>query len=601
MTITASIHEILRAHQARLRQVFALIVVALFMLLNYLLIQQSMQKAMSQMSAWIAVNKPRLEQALFLESTLSLSGRLAQAPEISEDLEQTRATVFNPQGRALFGDGTFVQSTRNGFDITRLGTRVSYFDRLVFAEKAQGFLAIEAQLRIGEILRSLLLSFSVCGLLLFILNRILSGFLLTIRTRIVTPIKQLSDVMADAYSDSRGASLPAISGAPKEIEQLTAVYRKLISRIDEFSSREAEQAKLAALGAFAAQVAHDVQSPLSALDVLAGTLENLSERQSRILSSSLGRMRAIVSDLVLHHKDRDSTSAALASSANASDLTKEPLSSVIVMIVQEKRAFNRRVPEIACRWAFGESAYGLFLDGNRSELSRVLSNLLDNAIESCVNGGQVRVLLEVDGCFARIKIEDTGCGISAEILPKLMRQGATFGKENGSGLGLYHASRTLEEMGGNVAIESAIGRGTTVTLSVPIVAPPPWFLPSLVLRPGAKLAIVDDDPLVHDRWDDRMAQAGLYSTQLDVRHFMSLNLSDAQRAFLQEASCTVLIDQNFRDTAEKGLDLASMLPDRSSVVLVTSDADKHSVRRRCLDLGIKLLPKDQVALLPIRS
>lgn len=101
-------------------------------------------------------------------------------------------------------------------------------------------------------------------------------------------------------------------------------------------------------------------------------------------------------------------------------------------------------------------------------LSEVLSNLVVNAIESQPNGGRVRVSLTRNGDRLKIRVEDDGPGIAAELRSRIFQPFFTT-KATGTGLGLSIVARRVTEIGGTLACESplASGRGTRFRLSLP--------------------------------------------------------------------------------------------------------------------------------------
>ena len=106
-------------------------------------------------------------------------------------------------------------------------------------------------------------------------------------------------------------------------------------------------------------------------------------------------------------------------------------------------------------------------------LKQALFNLLSNAVKFTGAGGQIRLSARrADGGGAEIAVADTGIGIAAEDLPKVMQP---FGQarnvhdrpHEGSGLGLYLVKSIVELHGGELALESEQGVGTVVTISLP--------------------------------------------------------------------------------------------------------------------------------------
>jgi signal transduction histidine kinase len=110
--------------------------------------------------------------------------------------------------------------------------------------------------------------------------------------------------------------------------------------------------------------------------------------------------------------------------------------------------------------------------GDRNRLRQVFLNILDNAIKYTPKGGVVaaQVIYSKDEPdIIKIIVTDSGCGISAEDLPKVKDKFFKANqKVNGSGIGLAVADEIMNLHGGSLDIESGEGIGTTVTLTFPI-------------------------------------------------------------------------------------------------------------------------------------
>jgi signal transduction histidine kinase len=112
------------------------------------------------------------------------------------------------------------------------------------------------------------------------------------------------------------------------------------------------------------------------------------------------------------------------------------------------------------------------LDCDPVKLKQVFVNLIGNAVKFSHAGGQVTVSGETDAVWLRIRISDTGIGMRAEEIPLVVQpfyrtSSAYDGKHQGAGLGLPFAKAVVELHGGSLVIESALGLGTTVTISLP--------------------------------------------------------------------------------------------------------------------------------------
>jgi signal transduction histidine kinase len=104
--------------------------------------------------------------------------------------------------------------------------------------------------------------------------------------------------------------------------------------------------------------------------------------------------------------------------------------------------------------------------GNPDDLSRLLWNLLDNALTHAERGG-IEVSGAVGGSKVRITVKDDGAGIPPELLPRVFEHGVS-GRDGGTGMGLTFCKEIALRHGGDVTVESARGKGTTATLVLPV-------------------------------------------------------------------------------------------------------------------------------------
>lgn len=116
------------------------------------------------------------------------------------------------------------------------------------------------------------------------------------------------------------------------------------------------------------------------------------------------------------------------------------------------------------------------LRGDPDRLKQVLLNVVDNAVKYTPMGGRVRVSTARDGAWWQVAVDDSGPGIPAEELPFLFerffrgRDTRKKGSSRGTGLGLAIVAELVEVHGGQIKVESEVGRGTTIRLRFPIDA-----------------------------------------------------------------------------------------------------------------------------------
>ncbi len=146
---------------------------------------------------------------------------------------------------------------------------------------------------------------------------------------------------------------------------------------------------------------------------------------------------------------------------------------------------------------------------DRHRLKQVLLNLLSNAVKYTLPGGEVRVGVGVcDAGHVRIDVADTGIGIAPENLSRVFaafdRIGAESTDVEGTGLGLTLSKRLIEAMGGTIGIESEVGRGTRLWITLPAadapqvredaIAAPPATADGTRAQAGRTVLYIEDNP-----------------------------------------------------------------------------------------------------------
>jgi len=109
--------------------------------------------------------------------------------------------------------------------------------------------------------------------------------------------------------------------------------------------------------------------------------------------------------------------------------------------------------------------------GDRARLGRALQNLVGNAIKYSAEARPVRVTVSTRERMAVVAVRDRGVGIPADELPRVTERSyraSTARGVAGSGLGLYGTKAVIAQHGGTIAVESAVGDGTTVTITLPL-------------------------------------------------------------------------------------------------------------------------------------
>ncbi len=115
-------------------------------------------------------------------------------------------------------------------------------------------------------------------------------------------------------------------------------------------------------------------------------------------------------------------------------------------------------------------SFGLTLRGDRERLERIIGHLLQNAIEATMGDGAVKINLKEEQNKALIEVIDTGRGMSAAFVRETLFQPFETTKSGGMGIGAYETKQYVNELGGEVEVESELGRGSTFRIRLPLVA-----------------------------------------------------------------------------------------------------------------------------------
>jgi signal transduction histidine kinase len=235
-------------------------------------------------------------------------------------------------------------------------------------------------------------------------------------------------------------------------------------------------------------VVHDLRAPLTAIRGYAQLIQRaISRGDSRQLESFARHI-----DDETRRMDEALLNALEASRLETAILPLRPEATDLVALIQDlaeafRRSANRDIDVEA------EPAQ-LICQGDEARLRRALTNVLENAIKYSPPSTEVAVRLwaEAGNHTALISVADYGIGIPDDDIAKVFQAGyrATnaAAEAGGSGLGLASVRDIVEQHGGRVLIESSPGRGTTLTVSLPMGQPKGVSLPVLARASSAAFA-----------------------------------------------------------------------------------------------------------------
>jgi signal transduction histidine kinase len=279
--------------------------------------------------------------------------------------------------------------------------------------------------------------------------------------------RSLDELTAAADRVGSGDFAPELPAAGRdEVGRLTDAFGTMTQEIRRMVLEIERSRQLAAIGEFAAELAHEIRNPLTALKLNLQRLERMlrrsdvaseAERPLQIALSEVARLDRVVS-----------TTLRLGRPDMASERQPVALATLIEAAVAPLR---EQLDEQGI--ALELSCHEVAVVADAGHMTGALLNVLLNAVEAMPAGGtlDVHTTLSADGGSVELRIADSGGGIPAAALERLFRPFSTT-KPNGTGLGLALAHRTLEAHGGTLELEETGPAGTRFRIRLPTASEP---------------------------------------------------------------------------------------------------------------------------------
>jgi signal transduction histidine kinase len=225
---------------------------------------------------------------------------------------------------------------------------------------------------------------------------------------------------------------------------------------------------------FAANASHELRTPLSAIRAATETLMSIDpsrdavavQRFAAIIDRQSSRMEALVRDLLDLSRIESSPAPSPSGPVNLPGF-----------LADLHARYRERLELKSLQWTTDLPSGLPQLQANAHLLRLVLDNLVDNAVKFTASGGHIRVSAfacdEGAGRFVRIEVADDGCGIPPEEQERVFErfyqvERSRSGADRGTGLGLSIVRHAVAALGGTVRLASEPGRGTTVSVTLPI-------------------------------------------------------------------------------------------------------------------------------------
>ncbi len=256
----------------------------------------------------------------------------------------------------------------------------------------------------------------------------------------------------------------------RDLEQFNATLEQQVrERTAELEAQKLELAELnASKDKFFSIISHDLRSPFNALlgfaQILSENLERytLTEIQQKVtyIRTAAERLYALLENLLTWSRIQRGALEYIPEPIDLAEIAEDNVTLFAPNAEQKQIHLHNTIQTQT------------FVYADYSMINTVIRNLTSNALKFTSPGDQIRLSATVAGQLVEVAVSDTGVGIPADILPTLLRidthhtQVGTAG-EKGTGLGLVLCKELIEKNGGQLWVESEIGKGSTFKFTLP--------------------------------------------------------------------------------------------------------------------------------------
>jgi signal transduction histidine kinase len=396
----------------------------------------------------------------------------------------------------------------------------------------------------------------------------------------VDPINRFIDL----FSKHTGDKNLALGKLPIELEDLELKIMGLLDQEKEYQENKAS----IEIGKMSAKVAHDIRSPLAALNAIVKQTQNIPERQRIMIRNATQQINDIANNLLEQYRT---------DKQNSNGLNPEIVFLLLDTAISEKRAqYADSIAKI--EFTIAPDSYGLFCNVCAVDFKRVISNLINNAVEAIKQEGKINLHLSHENNWVKLSLNDNGLGMPQEIIQKVLQGENISNKKEGHGIGLSSAKNMIENWGGKLFITSTANIGTTIDITLPLVEPAKWFSDKLTFTNNSTVVILDDDQSIHDVWESRF-ETEIPQANLILKHYYHPQELLTTAPYNNDVQL-YLCDYELIGHTLSGLDVIEKLGLKNTrSVLVTSRYDDPDIRARCKKIGIKILPKSYAIYVPL--
>lgn len=355
--------------------------------------------------------------------------------------------------------------------------------------------------------------------------------------------------------------------------------------LKEAQERLIQSERLKALGEMTSGIAHDFNNILTSISgntqlVLRWLNDEKMIRRLQTVKQSTQDAAGMVRRLQDFARVRADCSSEI---VDINEIVKDALEMVRPRLDEQREARNAGIELFTDLGDIGNA------EGDAGELREALTNILINAIEAMPDGGKLDIRSRNQAGSIYISLSDTGTGMSGDTIKRVFEPFFTTKGEQGLGMGLSVVYGTVRRHGGDIAVSSTVGKGSTFTIQLPVTERYENKIVKQKLRTTDRIVA---DVLVVD--DDKNCRELLYSILFEAGVMVDIASTGAEGIALagRKAYDIALLDLGMPDIS--GIELGSQIRELNSntqLVLVTGwgvQLDSDDLNRRGFN---RIIPK----------
>ncbi|MFW5982246.1 MAG: sensor histidine kinase [Halanaerobiaceae bacterium] len=322
-------------------------------------------------------------------------------------------------------------------------------ERGVFVGYIQSVREMTAEYRFLRLLLMIMSITSVLG----IIAAILTGYTITKKT--LKPINAISNTAKEISGTDISKRLK-VEGPEDELTRLSKTFNSMLDRLEIAFQRERR---------FVSDASHELRTPISVIKGYINLLDRWGKEEEEVRDEAIEaiqketeNMKSLIEGLLFLARGDDQYITLNKTNFQADELIEEIIQETNI-ISDNKEIKSNRIDVVE-------------INADREMIKQMLRIFIDNSIKYTAEGGEIKIDLINHGEHLDFLIEDTGIGIPENDLPHVFERFYRVDKSRtnrkGSGLGLSIAKWIIDKHNGEVGIESEVGKGTRVKISIPV-------------------------------------------------------------------------------------------------------------------------------------